>query len=61
MIIIIIISPRYGNKLQPVVEFRLGTMRLHFTTTTSRSPLGKVVVPFSLSQGPEIVGGNQWD
>ena len=34
--------PGYDVKLHPVVEFRRGTMRLPFVTTTSRSPLSKV-------------------
>ena len=40
--IIIIICPGQDYKLQPVVEFRRGRMRLPFATTTSRSPLSKV-------------------
>ena len=35
------IHPGYDIKLQPVVEFRRGIMRLPFATITSRSPLGK--------------------
>ena len=34
--------PGYDIKLQPVVEFRRGIMRLPFATSTSRSLLSKV-------------------
>ena len=42
IIIITIICPGYDIKLQPVIEFRRGIMRLPFAATTARSPLSKV-------------------
>ena len=54
--ITISMSPGYNIKLQQVVQFRCGIMRLLFVTSTSGSPLGKLLYLLAYPKTFQVLG-----